>query len=348
MAKKKDGGEVKVSEEAKESKKSRFNFSKLNYWMVASVLLVVLLLVIVSFNSFTTISKKSAGEKAVELANISGLELTVLSVENKGSFYSVNYSIQGQQGVIDVSKDGKYIGQMTAFPEIDNSEPTTDTSTIIEVPKSDKPEVELYTWGYCPFGVQAQGPMAQVATLLKASADFEIVPFHDGHGAYETQQNKIQLCIQKLAKDKYWAYAAKFVSDVYPKCSSARTEECDKTESIIAMKAVGIDSTKVMSCVSTEGAALFTAAKAKAQQAGVGGSPTTIINGQTIGGNSCNSNSDCNAGESCANDGSGGKACMLGRDANSMKLSVCAAFNDAPAVCSTALDSSAAASAGNC
>jgi predicted DsbA family dithiol-disulfide isomerase len=163
--------------------------------------------------------------------------------------------------------------------------------------------------------------MAQVATLLKASADFEIVPYYDGHGAYETQQNQIQLCIQKLAKDKYWSYAAKFVSDVYTKCSSVKTEDCDKTESIKVMKAVGIDSTKIMSCVSTDGVALASAASAKAQKAGVSGSPTVTINGVIS---------------------------SAARSAEAYKSAVCSAFNTAPSACSSTLSSSAAAAAGNC
>lgn len=308
-----------VSEEAKESKK-KFDFSKVNYWMVATVLLAAVLLVMVSFNSFTTISKTTAGEKAMELANMSGLALTVNNVDDLGDFYGINYTIQGQQGVLHITKDGNYIGQLSEFPKATPSA-SNDVPASTEVSKSDKPKVELYTWGYCPYGVQAQGPMAQVAQLLKASAEFEIVPYYDGHGAYETQQNQIQLCIQKLAKDKYWSYAAKFVSDVYPICSSKRTEDCDKTESIKVMKAVGIDSTKIMSCVSTDGAALASAASAKAQQAGVQGSPTVAINGVIAN---------------------------VARSAEAYKSAVCAAFNNAPSACSSTLDSTAAAAAGNC
>jgi len=319
MAKKKEHHDSTTPEDSKESKK-KFNFSKVNYWMVASVLLAVVLLVMVSFNSFTTISKKQAGLKATELANMSGLALTVDGVEDLGDFYGVNYTIQGQQGVLHITKDGKYIGQLSAFPK-KTSSTNTQTETPAEVPKSDKPKVELFVWGYCPYGVQAQGPMAQVAQLLKANADFEIVPYYDGHGAYETQQNKIQLCIQKLAKDKYWSYAAKFVSDVYPICSSKRTEDCDKTESVKVMKAVGIDSTAILSCVAKDGAALASAASAKAQQAGVQGSPTVTINGVIAN---------------------------VARSADAYKSAICAAFNNAPSACSSKLDSTAAAAAGNC
>ncbi len=163
--------------------------------------------------------------------------------------------------------------------------------------------------------------MAAVANLLGDSADFTIVPYYDGHGAYETQQNKIQSCIQELEPAKYWSYAAGFVANIYPKCSSARTEECDKTESVTLMKTLGIDSTKVLACVDSKGADLNNAASKKAQASGVSGSPTLIINGVIVN---------------------------TARNAEAYKTAVCSAYNTAPAECSETLDSSAAAAQGNC
>ncbi len=324
MVKKKEHKDSTMSDESKESKK-KFDFSKLNYWMVASVVLAIVLLAMVSFSAFTNISKAQAGKEVVGfLVSAYGVPeayVNVTSVSSKGDFYFVNFTVQSQEGTFAVSKDGDYIGQMIATSSLKSSDSTTDTPASTEVPKSDKPKVELYVWGYCPYGVQAQGPMAQVAQLLKASADFEIVPYYDGHGAFETQQNEIQLCIQKLAKDKYWSYAAKFVTDVYPKCSSNKTELCDKLESTKVMKAVGIDSASIMSCVSKDGDSLASAASAKAQQAGVSGSPTVTINGVISN---------------------------AGRSAEAYKSAVCGAFNNAPSTCSSTLDSTAAAAAGNC
>jgi hypothetical protein len=315
-----------VSQKEKKESKNKFDFSKLNYWMVASVVLAVVLLLIVSINSFSTISKDQASKEVIGfLVSAYGVPeemINITSVSSEGDFYFVNFTVQSQEGSFAVSKDGDYVGQMIATSTFKTpTSPTTDTPTSVEVPKSDNPKVELYTWGYCPYGVQAQGPMAQVATLLKSGADFEIVPYYDGHGAYETQQNQIQLCIQKLAKDKYWSYAAKFVTDVYPKCSATRTEDCDKTESIKVMKAVGIDSTSIMACVAKDGDALSASASAKAQQNGVSGSPTVIINGVISN---------------------------AARSAEAYKSAVCSAFNSAPSACSNTLDSTAAAAAGNC
>jgi hypothetical protein len=163
--------------------------------------------------------------------------------------------------------------------------------------------------------------MAEVANLLKGKADFEIVPYYDGHGAYETQQNKIQLCIQKLYADKYWSYAKGFVDSIYSKCGATRTEECDKTESIALMKKLGIDSTKVINCVDTQGTSLFGEASSKAQSLGVSGSPTIMINGVPA---------------------------SVARNAESIKTTVCSAFKDTPSECSQAMSSTASASSGSC
>jgi protein-disulfide isomerase len=221
-----------------------------------------------------------------------------------------------------MTKDGKYM-----IPAIQELNPVSLPSQNDKekpsqnVPKTSKPKVELYVWSYCPYGVQMQGPMAEVAELLKGKAEFIIVPYYDGHGAYETQQNKIQLCIQKLAEDKYWSYAKGFVETIYSKCGSQRTEACDKNESISLMKKLGIDSSKIMSCVDSQGKTLLEEAAKKSQQNGVSGSPTVIINGVKVN---------------------------VARTPESVKTAVCSAFENVPAECSKNLSSSASASSGSC
>jgi hypothetical protein len=58
---------------------------------------------------------------------MSGLALTVNNVEDLGDFYGVNYTIQGQQGILHITKDGKYIGQMSEFPKTTAPAPASDT-----------------------------------------------------------------------------------------------------------------------------------------------------------------------------------------------------------------------------
>lgn len=309
-------------EENVESSQSSNSKIKINYWMVASVILAVLLLIsgIVSLTS--GISKETAEKKFTEFAQSQGADVNVSSVKSVGDLYEITFNFQGQEGKFHISKDGKYIGQMM---EVEPQEEDLSGNAVPDVPtnapKSNRPQVELYVWSYCPYGVQAQGPMSEVANLLGSSADFKIVPYYDGHGAYETQQNQIQSCIQKLEPTKYWDYSAGFVANIYSKCGATRDIECDKTESVKLMKSLGIDSDDVLACVKSEGTALNSAASQKAQASGVTGSPTIKINGVMVN---------------------------AARNAEAIKTAVCSAYNNAPAECGEVLDSSAAAAAGNC
>jgi glutaredoxin len=311
-----------ANEKKSEKKKSSKRFdvlkciSKNPEWTLAVTILLAVL-VLISLVPFTTISESTATQKLVNYAESQGVSLEVTDVSDMGDIYELTAIIQGQEAKFHMTKDGKYFGNMIALP----TQTTTPETTSSEVPKSDRPKVELYVWSYCPYGIQAQGPMAEVATLLSDYADFEIVPYYDGHGAYEAQENKIESCIQELYPEKYWDYAAGFVKDIYPKCSTERTEECDLTEATTLMTSLGIDSTQVMNCVNNQGDSLYAEAQTKAQQNGVSGSPTVIINGVKAN---------------------------VARNAEAMKIAVCDAFNNAPEVCGETLDASAAAAAGSC
>lgn len=311
------------------------NKLKQNPWIAATAVLavVVIILAILVLRGGSSVGVDKAGANAVDLVGkVFGVDLVYVNGEEADGLYNLNFTLDNQSLELKATKDFSFLslpnGQWLRVSDYDtasaanNTDTTPDTETPTEVPKSDKPKVELFIWGYCPYGVQAQGPMAEVAKLLKGSADFSAVMYFDGHGAFETQENKIESCIQKLYPDKYWDYAAKFVTDVYPVCSSTRTEECDKTESTKVMTSLGIDSAKVFSCVSTDGAALIAAAAQRASSLGVSGSPSIAINGVVVQ--------------------------PASRTADAFKDSVCAAFNSAPSSCSTALSNTAGAASGSC
>ncbi|MFH1452011.1 MAG: thioredoxin domain-containing protein [archaeon] len=303
------------------------------FWAVSTIVLVVIVIIILTTGSSASIiSEEEAGQRVLDFALSQGAEAELVEVAVEGDFYSVVLSIIDQTGAkqdvpILVTKDGEnLIPQLIPLTALAtapaDSASTQQAQAQTDIPKSDKPEVELYVWAYCPYGVQAQGPLSEVANLLKDSADFKIVPYYDGHGAYETQQNRIQSCIQKLEADKYWDYASSFVADIYPKCSSARTEECDLTESTNLMKSLGIDSDAVLACVESDGEDLNAAASQQAQTNGVTGSPTIIINGVKAN---------------------------VARTSEAIKTAVCSAFNEAPEECSTVLASTSGTTpTGNC
>lgn len=297
-----------------------------NPWILSTFILGIfaVLLIIGSFGSISTgkvISEADAGQIIVKFAeDQTGQEIKLESVTENSGLYEVTVIFQDQPIPLYLTKDGENLVQgLTPLSSI----PSPETSESQTPPKTDKPQVDLFVWGYCPYGVQAQGPMAEVASLLEDSADFVIVPYYDGHGAFETQQNKIQLCIQQNNPDKYWNYAAGFAEDIYPKCSQTGDIDCDLTESTTLMNSLGIDSSDILDCVESDGETLFAQASSYASQIGVQGSPTIIINGVKVN---------------------------VARNAEAIKTAVCDAFTDgnAPSECSNTLDSSSTAASGSC
>lgn len=320
-----------IEEEAREEAKGSNFLSKLKEdpWKVTSVVFILasLILLILALKPGVTgnvINEGDIGQKALDFFNtkLSQIPGTLESVNQISGVYQIMISAQGQTFPLYFTKDGNWIQQGGKLVPITGQVTQTQTQEQQQnVPKTDKPIVELFIWSYCPYGVQAQGPLAEVASLLRDYADFEAVLYYDGHGAYETQQNKIQACIQKLDKDKYWDYVSGFVEEIYPKCGSSRDIECDKTESINLMKSLGINSAKVMLCVDSEGESLIEAHSQRASELGVEGSPTFVINGVKA---------------------------QVSRTAEAIKTAVCGAFNNAPEECSQTLDSGSSTAQGNC
>ncbi|MFH1358310.1 MAG: thioredoxin domain-containing protein [archaeon] len=307
------------------------NPDKKSPWMFATIIVaiiaIILLVMLVSGKGLgeSTVSGDVAGETLTGYLNsMTGGGVEYVSNEDLGSLYEITVSYNSQEIPVFITKDAEYFVQ-AAVPISTQTNTNPQTQEPVDVPKSDKPKAELFIWSYCPYGVQAQEPLAEVVSLLGDSADFEGVLYYDGHGAYETQQNKIQACIQEVAKDKYWKYATGFVQTIYPNCGSTRDIECDKTESVKLMKSLGIDDTAVMSCVDDKGEALIAEHASRAQAYGVTGSPSLVINGVKVN---------------------------TGRTAEAYKAAICEAFNNAPEECETALSSDAAttgaATAGNC
>ena len=320
-----DNGVIKEEKEIMNPEIAKKALKKMdkNPWMFASIALSVLLVVslFMIFNE-GGISKGTAGQIILEFANSqTGGGVELVEVNEVSGLYEVSVLYQGQELPLYITKDGKTLVQGVMALEEVEAPAAQQQPAITEPVKSDKPTVELFVWSYCPYGVQAQGPLAEVASLLGDSADFRAVMYYDGHGPYETQQNQIQACIQKLEPTKYWDYAAGFVSDVYPVCSQSRDVECDKTESIVVMDAVGIDSDAVFECVDSEGADLIAIDSALAKSSGVSGSPTLMINGVIT---------------------------QSARTADAYKTAVCSAFNEAPEACGEVLSTDAAAASGSC
>lgn len=302
-------------------KKNSKNFKKFiskNYWMVASIILAVALIAILAWP--TGVGKQQAGENAVDYLNSqTGGGVELVEVTESNGFYQVVVSYQGQEVPIYMTKDGENLVQ-GIMPLTGQATKETNTNTPAEIPQTTKPQVELYIWSYCPYGVTALGPFSDVAKLLGDSADFDVMLYYAGHGAYEEQQNKIQACIQDLGyEEEYWNYAKEFANTIYQKCSG--DIDCDLTESTTLMNSNGIDSDAVLTCVEEKGDTLLAEHYNSAKETGVTGSPTLLIN-------------DVKAN--------------VARDAESYKGAVCSAYENAPEDCATTLSTTGTTATGSC
>ncbi len=241
-----------------------------------------------------------------------------VSLESAGwshGLVEVNITISGPQGTATytsyVSPDGKVF-----FPQ--GLEMAPVKTFLQEVPKTEKPKVELFVMSYCPYGLQAEKAMIPVLDLLGKRIDFT-VRFVDYamHGEKEVWENARQYCIQhRVAPDKYIAYLRCFVQE-------GTAEKC--------MKEAGIDPAAVDACMSDLNREYniagiladktswngpfppFPLDTSLNEKYGVRGSPTLVINGVTMQ--------------------------ATPRNPEALKELICSAFTSPPPECSVTLSS---------
>lgn len=190
-----------------------------------------------------------------------------------------------------------------------------------EIPKSDKPKVDLFVMSFCPYGNKAEDTMQPVYELLKNKVDFNFhyIVSSEGdkinslHGEPEVAQNEREACVLKyFGKDKWM----NFVTYVNKNCGA------DGACWEAGIKSVGLNSAKIATCVKAEGAKLMKADEKTSTDAQASGSPTMLINGVST------------------------KAVYKYADSESYKQAICASFNTAPSECAKVLGTSTTTSEG--
>ncbi len=310
--------ELKKEEEKLEKTLKKF---KINAWMIASIVLLVALVVVVAFSgNMGGMSKNAAGEKLVSFLNanvVQGGGVTLKDVQSKGNLYEVNVMYKGEEIPVYITKDGKYFIQGATEIAAATGQATADSSasTPADVPKTDKPKVEAFVFSYCPYGLQFEKALSPVYDLLKNKADINVVYIGAMHGEYEKVESLRQLCILKnYGKDTLWNYLNKFTADT-------AIGNCRGNDSCLApllsniYSQVGVDKSKIESCMAADAEALYNADTAEAQSLGISGSPTFVINGVEV---------------------------QVGRTPAAIEAAICNAFTTAPGECSQNLSSSAA------
>jgi hypothetical protein len=315
---------------------------KKNFWKILSIILLVALAgsmyvnltgkAILPLSGFST---NEIGGKVVNYINGNllrpDIKATLTSIDDMGTYYNISIAFRDTSGnilgqdYVFVSKDGKMLF-LQAFDITQTQKKQTQITTqqqTQEIPKKDRPVVELYIFSYCPAGSSALNSFAPVGKLLSSKAEMRVKFFSDMHGAHELQQNMIQECIQEVDPAKYWDYASSFVQEIFSKCADMRDINCDKNESISLMKRVGIDADKVMRCVEEKGKELYNRDISDAEKYSLRYSPSLVINNFSLGPN-------------------------FDRSPEGIKNLVCSSFSNPPKECFQVLSASSSKSVGSC
>lgn len=265
----------KMAEEIKlgssEKKTDLTNKIRGNPWIISTVVFAVIaiILLVLSFAGGITgnvISEKNIGEKAVEFINSQLLQgqgtVTLNSINVKGGLYEVIVTYNGQQIPAYFTKDGAYYAGTQLYSITGNAVDNTQTQQTTEVPKTDKPKVELFIMSYCPYGTQAEKAVIPAVQALGNKIDFNVRFVHyTMHGEKEDTENFRQLCIREEHNSQFLNYLSCFL-------------EAGDATSCLTKYNLNVDS-----CVAGKAKDYYAADSALSQNYGVQGSPTLIING---------------------------------------------------------------------
>lgn len=307
-----------------------------NPWILATLILgvVVLIFLISNFSGMTggaigVADKSDVEKKVMDFVNSqTDGSATLVSSGLKDGLYEVVISYQSRDIPLYVTADGKNLVQgVTPIDDLINAGNDTGGNTggqtpADNIPKKDKPSVELFVMSKCPYGTQAEKGLIPVLELLKSKIDFKLrFVSYAMHGKEEVDENTVQTCIQQKQPDKLVPYLRCYL------------DASDPTKWAACRKSVGINEAQIQSCIKAVDTQFkitelfndkstwsggsypqYNVDKDLNTKYGVQGSPTLVINGV----------------ESSA-----------GRDSASYLAAICASFNKAPAECSQTLSASA-------
>jgi protein-disulfide isomerase len=275
------------------SKKEKLEKARKNPWIVSTFVLgfLVVILLVSSLSGVgltgKVVSENKAGENLVQFATSQGVEAELINSTSQGSFYKVYISINNQEIPYFVTKDGKYFlseSYLIPLTVEDTTEPDS-TPTTTNIPKTDKPAVELFVMSYCPYGTQAEKGIIPAIELLGDKIDFKLrfvyYAMHPTSG--EVEENLREYCIQKGQPDKLIPYLKCFLQE---------------GDSASCLTETGINKVTLNSCVTSADKEfqvsenkddktkwlsgnypLFNVDKTLNEKYDIAGSPTLVING---------------------------------------------------------------------
>ena len=314
--------ENKQEENKQEEDNSVVKKTKKNNWKIASFVLGVLFIVsIISSTGLLSISGNAAAIDAVEFINNELLQgqtiATLEDVTKENGLTKAVINIEGQATPIYISKDGKLMFLQAIPLDGETTTPVQQSPPAqqpINVPKSDKPVVDLFIMSHCPYGTQMEKGILPVVKVLEDDIDFNLkfvyYAMHPTQGEVEEQLN--QYCIREEQEDKLLDYLYCFLEDGDgERCLAETNIDTSMLETCVAYADAEFEITKNLEDQSlwlSGRFPLFNTDKADNEKYSVAGSPTLVINGKTA---------------------------SSGRDSESLLKTVCAAFNNEPEACTT-------------
>ena len=255
-------------EEQETKKESSFlkSFYK-NHWAIATIILAVILLLVlfsnITGNTITgnVVSSSTAGQNLINFADAQGVELEILGITDIGNFYELDVSLNGQDTILYLTKDGENLAQLIP---IKTSETPQIASQPQDIPKSDKPEIELFIMTHCPYGTQAEKGFIPTIEALGNKINAKIRFVHYFMHEPEKAETPVQICIREEQPDKFLNYLKAFLKE-----GNTQT----------ALTAAGIDKTALNDCVANRAEQYYAEDSALSEGYGVQGSPTLVING---------------------------------------------------------------------
>ncbi|MGC9309137.1 MAG: hypothetical protein ACP5D2_00385 [Candidatus Nanoarchaeia archaeon] len=284
-----------------------------NYWLVATAILAILLIIVLLTGSCGGVGKQEAGQKVLDFIEARGGEASLVEVNDNGNMYEVVLEMQGQEAPVYITKDGKSLIPVQAVIPL-TGQVVQEPAQEDEIPKSDKPEVELYVMSFCPYGNEAEDTLLPVYNILKDYIDFNVHyivsvqgdSINSLHGQPEVEQNMREVCVlDNYGMDKWFT----FTTYVNENCGSSG--DCWEE----AANEAGVSTGTISDCVDEQGFELMEEEAAASQEAGASGSPTMLINGVKT------------------------KAVYKYGNPSAYQEAICSAFNEMPDACSEALSS---------
>jgi len=243
------------------------------------------------------ISIEEAGNKVLNTVNKNFVpqKNAILSGKpaEESGLYKVELSIENNTQSFYLTKDGEKLifpnGSVDIAKFEEDSQKRQDVQKE-EIPKTERPSVELFVMSLCPYGVKAEKEILPVINSFGDKVDFKmkfivnvrgntINEVDSLHGNEEAREDVRQAAIMKYYPDKFGSYIEKIdKNSCLISCGSVKLQDYWKK----AAKELRIDVKKVESfAYGQEGMDLLRQNEADAKKYQVSGSPTLVINGIT-------------------------------------------------------------------